>query len=179
MVKTRIAATLGNKRALAIYNELASITLRLVSTIGMPVYLFYEGGLPEVKDPAFHYMDQAEGGLGNKMQSAISSILQKHKKSVVIGSDCPEITGKDINDACQHLDKYDFVLGPAEDGGFYLMGCKKLIPSLFDNILWSTSLVMDQIKERITSSRKSLYLLRTLPDIDNEADWTRYKASHP
>lgn len=178
-VKTRIATTLGDEKALAIYGELVSITLRLASSLNMPVYLFYEGGLPSDRDPVFQYMEQAEGDLGKKMESAINFILQKHKKALIIGSDCPEITRKDINEACQYLNKYDFVLGPAEDGGFYLMGCKKLIPSLFENIPWSTSLVMDQIKERIINSRKSFYLLRTLPDIDTEADWIRYHASHP
>jgi rSAM/selenodomain-associated transferase 1 len=177
-VKTRIAATLGDKEALAIYNELASITLRLASSLNMPVYLFYEGGLPSVMDPAFQYREQAEGDLGKKMESAIHSILEKHKKVLIIGSDCPKITGKDLYEACQLLDGFDFVLGPAEDGGFYMMGCKKWIPSLFDNIPWSTSTVLDQIKERILKSGKSFYQLRTLPDIDTEADWIRYKASH-
>ena len=178
-VKTRIAATLGEEKTLAIYNELTSITIRLVSSLGMPVYLFYEGGLPSETDPAFHYMEQGEGDLGEKMESAIKTILQKHNRAVIIGSDCPELTKKDIDEACQYLDKYDFVLGPAEDGGFYLMACKKLIPSLFDNIPWSTSLVIDQIKERIKGSQKSCYLLRTLPDIDIEEDWIRYKTSNP
>lgn len=178
-VKTRIGATLGDEKALAIYSELASITLRMVSNLNMPVYLFYEGGLPAVKDPAYHFLEQHDGDLGKKIESAVNSILQKHNKAVIIGSDCPDITEKDIHEACQQLDKYDFVLGPAEDGGFYLMGCKKLIPSLFDNISWSTSIVLDQIKERILKSGRSFYLFRTLSDIDTEADWIRFKALHP
>lgn len=177
-VKTRIAATAGHDQALDIYRHLTTLTLQVVSRLDIPVYLFYEGGLPAHLNHTFHYFTQAEGDLGFKMESAIHLVLQKHEKAIIIGSDCPDLSHHVIHEAILQLDGHDFVIGPAADGGIYLLGCKRLLPDMFSNIPWSTSLVRDSIVKAINKHGKSLYELRTLHDIDVEEDWIRYKKAN-
>ena len=178
-VKTRLAATAGDDHALEVYKKLASLTLGVVSKLDIPVYLFYESGLPAILNDVFHYFVQEDGDLGLKMESAIQIILQKHEKAIIIGSDCPELSHHDINEAIEQLEKYDFVIGPAADGGIYLLGCKKFYSGMFDNITWSTSLVNEAMVHAIKKLGKSLPQLRTLHDVDLEEDWIRYTEANP
>ncbi len=178
-VKTRIASILGPEAALAIYTELTDITLDLASKLNMPSYLFYDGGLPpylEMK-PSFHYLPQIHGDLGEKMLDAIQYVLDKHSKAIIIGSDCPSLSLEDIVEASHQLDTNDIVIGPSEDGGYYLLACKELIPSLFKNMIWSTSSVFDETIHRIARQRMSYHLLRKLHDIDEAEGWTHFLKS--
>lgn len=179
-VKTRLAATAGQDEALNIYRQLSTLTLDLVSKLDIPVYLFYDGGLPANRlNDEFHYFDQADGDLGFKMESAIHLILQKHEKAIIIGSDCPDLSFQDINESIQQLEKNDFVIGPAEDGGIYLLGCSRLYHGMLDDIPWSTPHVKEAIVHAIKTLGKSLYQLRSLHDIDVEEDWVRYTKTNP
>jgi rSAM/selenodomain-associated transferase 1 len=175
-VKSRLAETLGHETAFKIYLELSEITLQLAKSVTIPVYLFYTGGLPDFKDryPTFHYLQQAEGDLGEKMMDAFQYVLDRHHKAIIIGSDCPYISNTDLFLAIELQDTHDVVLGPSTDGGYYLLGCKKMHPLLFDSIAWSTSSVLDQTIEKIKQSGLSYSLLQTLSDIDTEEDWVRY-----
>src|SRR5687768_15135979 len=165
-VKTRIAATAGIDNALKIYNQLTTITLNLASSLEIPVYLFYEGGLPEEgHENSFYYFEQAEGDLGQKMETAIQLILQKHSKAIIIGSDCPELSAGDIHSTIHQLEGQDFVIGPATDGGFYLLGCNKFLPGMFEDIQWSTPQVRDSLIKNIQAAGSSYQQLRMLHDI--------------
>ncbi len=180
-VKTRIASSLGQDAALVIYKEMTDITLQMVSNLAMQVYLFYEGGLPDLSNrkPSFQYLSQPPGNLGEKMHHAFEITLQKHKKAIIIGSDCPALTVADVNEGNSKLDTTDIVIGPSADGGYYLLGCKEVIPPLFKNIHWSSSSVLDDTIDIIKSQHRNYYLLRTLNDIDVEADWVSFKKSQP
>ena len=178
-VKTRLAATLGEEAALEIYKKLVSITLDTVARSGIPAYLFYTGGLPSPseRDPRFSYHIQLDGDLGTKMAGALSFVLSLHKKALIIGSDCPDLT-PEILYACRiSLDEKDIVLGPCDDGGFYLLGCSELHPVLFANIEWSTPSVLDQTIEKIMEANLSYRLLERLHDIDRAEDWIRYSGN--
>lgn len=176
-VKTRIAATEGDDHALAIYLQLMGITLDLAAHSDKPVYLFYEGGLPQLADqqPAFTYQPQSSGDLGKKMADAFSLVLRNHPKAVLIGSDCPTLSTSILNEAFSLLDQNDIVLGPARDGGYYLIGCKNVYPALFERISWSTPSVLKTTIERIREEKLSFNLLEELTDIDTTADWHQYK----
>jgi|SRR5687767_15109187 len=179
-VKTRIAATAGADNALKIYSQLIAITLDLASSLDIPVYLFYEGGLPgEKHESSFYYFEQVDGDLGRKMKSAIQLILQKHSKAIIIGSDCPELSARDIQEAIHQLERQDFVIGPATDGGFYLLACKKFLPGMFDDVQWSTPQVRESLIKNIQAAGRSYHQLRMLHDIDVEEDWIRYSRSNP
>ncbi len=111
------------------------------------------------------------------MAEAISYVLQFHSKAVIIGSDCPLLSSSTLRESFTTLDMHDIVLGPAIDGGYYLIGCKKLYGTLFDDIQWSTPHVMQQTIEKIIAANQTYRLLTQLSDIDTEEDWNRYKNS--
>jgi glycosyltransferase A (GT-A) superfamily protein (DUF2064 family) len=95
----------------------------------------------------------------------------------VIGSDCPAITAEDIRKAWQSLSSHDVVLGPAADGGYWLIGLAGLHPELFENISWSTPGVLRETLDRIRQSRLSVQLLHELRDVDTEKDWRGFVAA--
>lgn len=175
-VKTRLAATLGEEAALEIYKKLVSNTLDMVTRSGIPAYLFYTDGLPPAgeRDARLTYHIQVDGDLGTKMANALFFVLSLHKKALIIGSDCPDLTPEILHACCRSLDEKDIVLGPADDGGYYLLGCRVLHPVLFANIEWSTPSVLDQTIEKIKEANLSWCLLEKLHDIDTAEDWIRY-----
>src|SRR5688500_7324751 len=142
-VKTRLAATLGPEQALAIYKELTRMTLHLASQVSIPVYLFYEGGIPSMESEiaSWQCLEQDEGDLGQKISAAFEYVFQSHHKAIIIGSDCPFLTVYDIHHTIDLLDTHEIVIGPSEDGGYYLLGCRELNPELYRDIQWGTSSV--------------------------------------
>jgi rSAM/selenodomain-associated transferase 1 len=175
-VKTRIASTSNEEKALSIYRILLDYTFRVVSEVSIPVFLFYEGGLPPLteRDQRYMYHPQTEGTLATKMDHAFSIVLQTHQSAILIGSDCPTISASMIENSFQLLNKNDIVVGPATDGGFYLYGCKKHLPQLFEGIRWGTSSVLQQFLTNIQEAGLSYHLLRALSDIDTLEDWVQY-----
>jgi len=101
-------------------------------------------------------------------------LFQDHQKVVIIGSDCASLTPAIVKVAFQQLDKHDFVIGPALDGGYYLLGMNQYMPSVFDGIAWSTDSVLADTKQRIKDLKKDYVLLPALSDIDYEEDWIKY-----
>ena len=174
-VKTRLAATLGDEAALKIYNELCALTMHLADQTEMPVFIYFEGQYDLLQtNTKFQYRKQSIGDLGDKIFHSVNEILQFNSKAIIIGSDCPELTNKDLIDAISLLDTHDFVFGPAEEGGFYLMGCKNLAPAFFKNISWGTGSVLATALNAVEQLKQSYALLRTLQDIDTAEDWRMY-----
>lgn len=177
-VKTRIARTAGDAEALRIYHILLAKTR--VAALGLHVkrLLFYSDFLEEqdIWNPHyFHKKVQQGDDLGARMRHAFeTAFAEGAKKAIVIGSDCPELTGPDIRQAFSRLDKVDVVLGPVHDGGYYLLGMKQLEPSLFEGIEWSTESVLASTIAKIEASGKSYTLLPERSDVDTEADWHAY-----
>lgn len=172
-VKTRLAEKLGDDKAFAIYEQLVKHTLATVRKINWPVYFFYDGGLPAPSEQlsSAHYFLQAEGDLGQRMQQAFSLVLKNYSKAVIIGSDCPGLTGNIIDQAFASLVAHEVAIGPAVDGGYYLLGCKKLNPILFDDIQWSSASVLTETIRRCAGSGLSYALLPQLRDVDTLEDY--------
>ncbi len=175
-VKSRIAATVGPEQALTIYTELVRLTLNLVADLPVAVYLYFEGGIPDdiEKITSLSAHHQSRGDLGQKMISAFREVLMHHSKVMIIGSDCPLISRQLILAAFHHLDQTDCVIGPAFDGGYYLLACKALWPPLFSDINWGSSSVLMQTKRMIQKLNLSWYELPVLADIDTAEDWATY-----
>jgi glycosyltransferase A (GT-A) superfamily protein (DUF2064 family) len=93
---------------------------------------------------------------------------------VIIGTDCPDLNASVIMNAYVYLEDHDIVIGPASDGGYYLLGMKKLHPRLFEKIDWSTGKVLAQTLKICESSNLSTFLLPELSDIDDENDLKKY-----
>lgn len=117
---------------------------------------------------------QADGDLGDRMEAAFQEAFSKHDRVVIIGSDCISLTTAIVADAFAKLAEYDYVLGPALDGGYYLLGMNTFSPALFRNMPWSTEDVGSITRQRISDMEKTLYELSPLSDIDYEEDWERY-----
>lgn len=175
-VKSRIASSAGPEVALNIYRELVSITYRLTEQLPCAVHFFFDGGLPahRIHRPDTRYHHQSNGDLGQRMAAAISTGLQYHNKVLLIGSDCPEISVEIITSAFDALSNADVVLGPAIDGGYYLIGMKKTNPTLFNEIAWGSNQVLTRTVDLCHSDKLSYVLLPNLRDIDTLADWEAY-----
>ncbi len=175
-VKTRIATSTGDEMALRIYQHLMACALQSAAETNIPVFLFYEGGIPSLsdRDKRFTYVEQTVGPLDQKISHAISFVLGTYSKVIVIGSDCPELSSTTLKESFKQLDTSDIVIGPAVDGGFYLLGCKKLNPEILQDIQWSTSSVLQKLLSNVRNAGLSFHLLDELADIDTEADWLTY-----
>ena len=119
---------------------------------------------------------QAAGDLGQKMLHGFASALDAGAdQAVLIGSDCPAMTAEYIRQACAALRASDLVLGPAEDGGYVLIGCKQVHAELFANIPWGSDKVLARTLEQAEQLELSVTLLATLWDVDRPEDWARFQ----
>ena len=177
-VKTRLAATVGDDEALRIYGELLKHTRQITEEIyGLDRYVFYSSFVDETDDwkvPHFYKKMQSSGGLGDKMSRAFQEVFESKSPVLIVGSDCASLTSEIILKAYEILKEKDFVIGPAVDGGYYLLGMKTFEPSVFEHIQWSTDQVFPQTKLNIKKLKKTVGLLPELSDIDREKDWKRW-----
>ena len=177
-VKTRLAAEIGDESALKVYMALLDYTRSIASEINSSRLLFYSDFIEENDSwntQLFSKFLQEGNSFGIRMCRAFELALKDHERAVIIGSDCEELTPKIISDAFDILSEFDVVLGPAKDGGYYLMGLKKIYPELFTNKQWSTSSVLDDTLNDIKKLRLSFYLLPVLSDIDDFEDFKNSK----
>jgi len=174
-VKTRLARTVGDEEALRIYQILLEKTRAAALSVQADRWLFYSDFIDKNDDWSeadFSKKIQANGDLGERMEQAFRTAFEAGAQQVVIiGSDCPELTGGLLQTAFDKLDESDFVLGPVPDGGYYLLGMNELEPSVFHNIAWSTETVRARTIEKIQAAGKSYALLPVLSDVDTEEDW--------
>jgi len=178
-VKTRLAADVGDVRALEIYNLLLSHTHQVVSKVDAQVYVFYAEEIETDdlwSDIAYRKVTQVNGDLGAKMKVAFSTVLQSCKNVLIIGSDCAQLRPKHLEEAWSKLETEDLVIGPSMDGGYYLLGIKAAYNEMFDDIPWSTEAVAKLTKERAQKLGLSMVELDTLSDIDYREDWEKYGA---
>lgn len=175
-VKTRLAKTLGDNEALKVYIRLLEKVKELISDLQVEICVYYsEASGPELEwGKAVKSYIQVEGDLGVRMKTAIQQTLTYSEKVVLMGSDCPGISQEIIQKAFEALDHSEIVLGPTEDGGYYLIGMKKCYQSVFENITWSTTDVLKQTVEAAEMNKISLAMLPTLRDIDEEEDYRYY-----
>lgn len=172
-VKTRLAATIGDVNALQIYKQLIQRTFSITYQLTVYKIVFYSDKI-EVNDiwkHGYSKLLQYGNNLGERMMNAFNYMFQnKYSKAVIIGTDCAELSKEIIEEAFQKLDEYDVVIGPATDGGYYLLGLKKMHKELFKNIQWSTNSVLQTTIERCNTNNLSYFLLKELHDVDEEKD---------
>lgn len=178
-VKTRLAATIGNVEALAVYQYLLQYTQTITSHLPLNKIVFYSDTIEEqdLWDNNI-YLKKAQTGadLGERIANAFTyAFAQGNKEVAVIGSDCPELTDAIIRNTFVHLQNHDVVVGPAKDGGYYLLAMKKMYPSLLKDITWSTDKVLQQTLAACKKAHLSFYLLPELSDVDNENDLINIK----
>ena len=172
-VKTRLAAAIGAEAALTIYQKLLEHTHSTSLALDCDKYVFYADAVEE-KDRwqnDFHKQQQAQTDLGGRMKAAFTQIFQKgYSRVCIIGSDCFELTSAIITDAFLLLHRHEVVIGPARDGGYYLLGMRSKTKDLFDGVEWSTGKVLAQTIEKLLQNDYSYALLPLLTDVDTIND---------
>ena len=180
-VKTRLAAALGPEGAVAAYRQLVDVLRQnLAAWPGVELRHAPDNAgaeLAEWLQPGWSLAPQGDGDLGERLTRTFAEHFARGaRRVVVIGADCPEVTREDITAALDALDGGDVVLGPALDGGYWLVGLRAPRPELFEGIDWSTSEVMAQTEAKALAAGLQVARLRTLSDIDTLDDWHRWRA---
>ena len=170
-VKTRLAKTIGNEKALHIYQFLLRYTQSICSNVNADRAIFYSDFIDNNDSWFGNKFSQIGDSLGDKMANAFEEVFKVgYQKVVIIGSDCYELSTEIINQAFDCLANTDTVIGPAKDGGYYLLGMKDFNKTLFQNKSWSTNEVLNETINDINALNLRCHLLVTLSDIDEEKD---------
>ena len=188
--KTRLTPVLGLEGAAQLQREMTGYVLGWAKVLGqsrpIPVEVCFEGGDESLMRQTFGedltYLRQAAGDLGQRMRAAFESAFQSGSHRVVlIGTDCPDLDGGLVGAALDRLTESDLVLGPATDGGYYLIGLRGPAPTLFDGIPWGTGKVLEATIRVAEATGLSVTLLPRLSDVDCAEDlalWNRAKDRH-
>lgn len=178
-VKTRLAKTVGERKALNIYKRLLEYTCRVAAGSECDKQLWYAWYLPEKEIcdnemSNFTSLVQRGDNLGERMDFAFKKAFDDgYKRVVIIGSDCAELETDHIESAFNLLANNDAVIGPADDGGYYLLGLNRYIPQVFEGINWSTNTVLQETKNKLKKTEHDFRQLNTLNDVDTEEDWKK------
>lgn len=169
-VKTRLANDIGDDEAYRVYSMMmATLFANLAAGSGYDVCACVDGNIQLVQAGSIDPIAQHGETLGERILNAITD-CSCYRTKLVIGSDTPNITSELIQRAIANLDTADIVIGPAQDGGYYLIGMKLVHETLFDDIAWSSEQVLEQTLARATSAGLSVVLLPVLRDIDTIDD---------
>lgn len=170
--KTRLAATIGDDSALEIYKMLLQHTVDITEDLKADKFVFYSDTIWK-NDlwnlEIFRKKLQKGEELGVRMENAFSDIFEMgYEKAVIIGSDMYEMDQTDLEEAFSTLENHDFVIGPAEDGGYYLLGMKQLNGSVFRNKEWGSKTVLEDTLMELAN--ENVALLKERNDIDTYQD---------
>ena len=181
LVKTRLACAIGAESALELYVKMVRHTMEMVEKSGFQANIFYKGdGNPaehfSAFVPSFPAMPQIGTDLGERMANGFRHVFEKGADSaILIGCDIPQLTVEILENANRHLKSNDIVFGPAEDGGYYLIGFNRetFVPEVFRDIPWGTGTVLTDTLFRTKSLGLNARMVAPLIDIDTGADLDR------
>ena len=170
-VKTRLAKTIGDYGAFEVYSELVKITEKATEALQVDKRIYFSNAVVETKWENEFKTVQNGADLGERMLNAFKDGFEAgYKRIVLIGSDLPNISSTHIENGLEALKTNDVVFGPAEDGGYYLIGFSNLIPSVFENKPWSQSNLLDVTLKELQEKEVQIGVLETLNDIDTYED---------
>ncbi len=184
--KTRMITALGAAGAAKLQQEMTEQTLntakQLLSCRKFTLEVHFSGGnqqqMSEWLGKEISYIEQVSGNLGDKMRASFKRAFNLgNQRVVVIGIDCPDLDQIILSKAFNSLQKQDLVLGPAEDGGYYLIGLNHPLPQLFNNINWGSDRVLNQTSYLARKLKLNVDYLPTLADVDRPEDliiWQKY-----
>ncbi len=177
-VKKRIAKDLGMERAVSIYRNFVSDLLKTLDTLELPLVLCVHPGerLRDFKTwlgENRHYLPQEGRDLGERMKNAFRwAFCQGRNKAVLIGSDIPDLPGQLVKRTLEALEDHDTVLGPAADGGYYLLGFREegFLEDVFRDMPWSTDAVFGETLVRLHLEERRVCHLPVWSDMDTVSD---------
>ena len=176
-VKTRLAKDVGDHAALDIYKFLLDHTVAVTKYLASDKEVYYSEEIHQndIWDPEVYTKKLQQGeDLGARMKNAFAvGFKNGYSKIAIIGSDLYDITSEVISEAFNRLEETDFVIGPATDGGYYLLGMRSLNTSIFVNKRWGTSTVLQSTLKDL--SAESVSLLEEKNDVDHYSDIKGHK----
>ncbi|MEG4234232.1 TIGR04282 family arsenosugar biosynthesis glycosyltransferase [Microcoleus sp. Pol11C3] len=177
--KTRLIPVLGKTGAANLHRLMAQKAIAraraLQNSRQLSVEIHYTGGSPQQMQDWLGtdviYQNQTDGDLGARMTAAFQKSFNSGvEKTAIIGTDCPGLKAEIMAQAFEELSQHDLVLGPAKDGGYYLIGLRRAIPELFGGIHWGTSEVFACTRAIAQKLDLNIAYLPTLADIDLPED---------
>jgi rSAM/selenodomain-associated transferase 1 len=181
-VKTRLIPFIGEEAAVVLHQKLVSHCLSVALKASVPIELWCS---PSSRHPFFIYFGrefrldlhtQPRGDLGGRMAFAFRKALKKASSALLIGTDSPSLTSDDIKKAAETLAQgIDAVVTPAEDGGYVLLGLRRLAPGLFSGISWGTNTVMDETRLRLRRLKWRWHEMPQRWDVDRIEDLERLR----
>ncbi len=177
-VKTRLAAEIGEDATVGLYKCFVEDLISMIENLesGLRLYFHPPEAMSRVRrwlGDQHSYRPQRGDDLGHRLRDAFAGAFEEgFSKVVAIGSDSPDLPEDFLRDAFDKLESHDAVIGPASDGGYYLIGFSEdsFVTDAFDSIAWSTSAVCDQTRTRLTTHGLSVHLLPLWHDVDARAD---------
>ena len=181
-VKTRLATDVGTEAALDAYLELLANTVQALRTFSeVEVRFTPDDAASEVRrwvSPGWSLKAQGQGDLGQRLEVAFAEAFAAGAISVAaVGSDCPYMMAEDLVTTERLLVDHDLVIGPATDGGYWLIAMNQNVPALFHGIDWSTDRVRTQTRAIADELGLRTAMLRSLSDVDTQADWEAWKVA--
>ena len=177
-VKTRLIQEMGKRRALDLYLQMLERLMAEFTQVTLKTELWISPDKDHAffEPFAFARFQQAGPDLGGRMSTALRDGLTRHDSVILVGTDLPLINRSYIEQAVGVLKTHDVVLGPAEDGGYGLVGVKGEIPDMFSDIDWGTERVLSQTCARLNRDGLDFGLLPLIWDVDRPDDLPRYQA---
>jgi hypothetical protein len=189
-VKTRLSRVLGDERGAAIYSAFVLDMLDTLVLSGYPLAVCFA---PQARMEAFRswlghgwiYLPQQGDDLGVRMNNGFQDAFRKgYHKAILIGSDFPDLPPEIIEEAFSSLERHPAVIGPALDGGYYLIGFGRetFAPSVFDRVAWDRDTVLQRTLSRFKEMRQQVHILPAWNDVDTHEDlldlYRRGKGTH-
>ena len=173
-VKTRLAKSIGDSEALHVYKKLLNSTVSVAEKTDAHRQIWYSSYLDNkdgIKPELFGKYLQMGSDLGERMKGAFRRAFDDGAdRVVIIGSDCPDLSEAIVENAFEQLQENDLVIGPSEDGGYYLLGMNNLQKELFNDIDWSTEHVLEQTLKKAKNLSLRIACLPEQNDIDTLED---------
>lgn len=174
-VKTRLAKTIGDQAALEVYEELVKITETETKKVNVDRRIYFSEQTIDSKWEDDYKAVQEGSDLGDRMKNAFHKAFNDgYKKVIIIGSDLPDISARLIREAFDKLSKNEVVFGPAEDGGYYLVGFSTMKTYVFEDKPWSQSNLLAITLQELEEKVVTYDVLETLNDIDVYDDLKNY-----
>ncbi len=178
-VKTRLAKDLGDDKALEVYEQLLAHTQLISSKLSIHKSVMYSDYIEEndIWNTGDFTKDvQVGDDLGERMSLAFQKGFEAENQSIcIIGSDCYDLSTEILKESFEQLKSHDFVIGPANDGGYYLLGMNKYYPEVFENKIYSTENVFQEAINEMQELNKSHFELPELTDIDDVNDLKKFE----
>lgn len=189
-VKTRLVPALGVSGALDAHITLTQTVLSNLCDAGPTVQFWWDreqasvpaaasGLVRDIEQRGVVQKVQRGDDLGQRMLDALGTGLEHYSLAMIVGSDCPSVEPDYVHQAIAMLQAHDVVLGPSDDGGYVLIGARRVIPHMLDGIEWGTASALEQTRNRLQELGLGVGLLEPRWDVDEPEDWARFQRQSP